>query len=137
MTFRRRLATVVGLVLCGLVLGALSSTTEAQTTSASVSGTVQDAHGGVQPGVTVTLTSRTQGHGQTTVTEGSVFKYTSPAGFTQNIIQPINLVCQDGVAKVNITFLNIEAKGKYTVTEAVVRGETPLFNSAGTDKKSA
>ena len=69
MTFTRRLATVVGLVLFGLVLGALSSTTEAQTTSASVSGTVQDAHGGVQPGVTVTLTSRTQGHSQTAVTD--------------------------------------------------------------------
>ena len=70
MTFTRRLATVVGLVLSGLVPGALSTTTEAQTTSASVSGAVQDAQGGVQPGVTVTLTSRTQGHSQTAVTDG-------------------------------------------------------------------
>jgi len=31
----------------------------------------------------------------------------------------------------------IEAKGKYTVTEAVVRGETPLFDTKPMDKKSA
>ena len=69
MTFTRGLARVVGLVLFGLALSSLSSETEAQTTSASVSGTVQDAHGGVLPGVTVTLTSRTQGQRQTAVTD--------------------------------------------------------------------
>jgi ATP-dependent Clp protease ATP-binding subunit ClpX len=32
---------------------------------------------------------------------------------------------------------DIEAKGKYVVTDAVVRGETPLFDKKHTDKKSA
>jgi hypothetical protein len=54
----------------GVVLIATSTTVSAQTTSASVSGTVQDAQGGVLPGVTVTLTSRTQGNTFTTVTDG-------------------------------------------------------------------
>ena len=48
----------------------------AQTTSASVSGTVQDSQGGVLPGVTVTLTSRTQGNVLTAVTdEGGRFVF--------------------------------------------------------------
>ena len=42
---------------CALVFaGAVP--TEAQTTSASVSGSIRDAQGGVLPGATVTLTSR-------------------------------------------------------------------------------
>ena len=41
----------------------------AQTTSASVSGTVQDPSGAVLPGVTVTLTSNTQGNVLTAVTD--------------------------------------------------------------------
>jgi hypothetical protein len=31
----------------------------------------------------------------------------------------------------------IEPKGKFTVTAAVVRGEAPLFSTPSTDKKSA
>ena len=42
----------------------------AQTTSASVSGTVKDAQGGVLPGVTVVLTSESKGTAQTAVTDG-------------------------------------------------------------------
>src|SRR5207249_9829605 len=41
----------------------------AQTTSASVSGSIQDSQGGVLPGVTVTMTSRTQGNVLTAVTD--------------------------------------------------------------------
>jgi hypothetical protein len=48
----------------------------AQTTSASVTGSVQDPQGGVLPGVTVTLTSRTQGNVLTAVTdEGGRFVF--------------------------------------------------------------
>jgi hypothetical protein len=32
---------------------------------------------------------------------------------------------------------DIEAKTKYVVTDAVVRGQTPLFEKKGGDKKSA
>jgi hypothetical protein len=32
---------------------------------------------------------------------------------------------------------DIENKGKFTVSESVVRGETPLFNLPPQDKKSA
>src|SRR5256885_10640734 len=57
------------LVLIALVLVGYPPTLRAQTTSASVSGSVQDSQGGVLPGVTVTLTSRTQGNVQTAVTD--------------------------------------------------------------------
>ena len=46
--------------LLTLVLAAWPAALDAQTTSASVSGIVQDAQGGVLPGVTVTMTSRTR-----------------------------------------------------------------------------
>ena len=48
-------------VLVALLLAAYPAFSHAQTTSASVDGVVQDSQGGVLPGVTVTLTSRTQG----------------------------------------------------------------------------
>jgi hypothetical protein len=54
-----------------LALACLSSASSlrAQTTSASVSGTVEDPQGGRLPGATVTLTSRTQGYSLTTTTD--------------------------------------------------------------------
>ena len=55
------LRTVVETALVGLAL--LNATSlRAQTTSASVFGSVKDSLGGALPGATVTLTSRTQGH---------------------------------------------------------------------------
>jgi hypothetical protein len=57
----------------------------AQTTSASVSGTVADAQGGMLPGVTVTLTSRTQGNTFTTTTDDQgrfVFAIVRPDSYT-------------------------------------------------------
>ena len=47
-----------------------SLTSQAQTTSASVAGAVTDAQGGTLPGVTVTLTSNTQGNALTATTNG-------------------------------------------------------------------
>ena len=62
MSFDRRLQWLARAVLASLVVLGLAVHGQAQTTSASVSGTVQDQQGGVLPGVTVTLTSRTQGN---------------------------------------------------------------------------
>jgi hypothetical protein len=65
MSFQRRLPPVCGALSLVLCLG-IAELAVAQTTSASVSGTVGDEQGGVLPGVIVTLTSRTQG---TTLTQ--------------------------------------------------------------------
>jgi len=63
-------------VCLALLLLAQPSVLFAQTTSASVTGSVQDPQGGVLPGVTVTLTSRTQGNVLTAVTdEGGRFVF--------------------------------------------------------------
>ena len=59
-----------GLACVGLLLQLAVAPVGAQTSSASVSGTIQDPQGGVLPGVSVTLTSRTQGGTQTAVTDG-------------------------------------------------------------------
>jgi len=60
---------VLGFSLIALVFAGYPAALLAQTTSASVTGSVQDSQGGVLPGVTVTLTSRTQGNVQTAVTD--------------------------------------------------------------------
>jgi hypothetical protein len=57
------------ILLLTLVWLASATSLQAQTTSASVSGTVQDTQGGVLLGATVTLTSRTQGYSLTTPTD--------------------------------------------------------------------
>ena len=71
--------------LLTLVLAAWPAALDAQTTSASVSGIVQDAQGGVLPGVTVTMTSRTQGNALTTVSDAGgrfVFPIVRPDSYT-------------------------------------------------------
>ena len=62
MSFVHRLAFMARMALVGLVVLAGAAPLRAQTTSASVSGIVNDAQGGLLPGATVTLTSRTQGN---------------------------------------------------------------------------
>ena len=62
MSFVHRLAFMVRMALVGLVVLAGAAPLRAQTTSASVSGSVSDPQGGLLPGATVTLTSRTQGN---------------------------------------------------------------------------
>ncbi len=69
MGLRSRRCAVLTMALVGL-LGTGVTSLDAQSSSASVSGAVQDAQGGVLPGVTVTLTSRTQGQAMTTATDG-------------------------------------------------------------------
>ena len=61
-----RLAAATALVGLLCLAGA---PVHAQTTSAYVSGAVADSQGGVLPGATVTLTSRTQGNVLTTTTD--------------------------------------------------------------------
>jgi len=76
MSFSRGLKGALAAGLMGLVLAGYPAGVRAQTTSASVSGSIQDSQAGVLPGVTVTLTSRTQGNVLTAVTdEGGRFVF--------------------------------------------------------------
>ncbi len=87
MSIAGRLRTVVGLAVLALIL-AIPTFVHAQTTSASVSGLVQDSQSGVLPGVTVTLTSRTQGNTQTAVTDAGgrfVFAIVRPDTYTLQV----------------------------------------------------
>jgi hypothetical protein len=68
MSIAGRLRRITGLAVMALVLS-IPAFVHAQTTSASVSGLIQDSQGGVLPGVSVTLTSRAQGNVLTTVTD--------------------------------------------------------------------
>src|SRR3954452_10047034 len=81
---RRPVSALLALVLITLC----PSLVDAQTTSATVSGSVQDAQAGILPGVTVTLTSRTQGNVLTAVTdEGGrfVFPIVRPDTYTLQV----------------------------------------------------
>src|SRR5689334_3504305 len=82
----RRAAIALGLAALGMV--AFPTLVGAQTTSASVSGSVQDPQGGVLPGVTVTLTSHTQGNMLTTTTDDTgrfVFAIVRPDTYSLQI----------------------------------------------------
>ena len=69
MRFVRSLDGALWPALLAVVVSGYPIALHAQTTSASVSGSVQDSQGGVLPGVTVTMTSRTQGNVLTAVTD--------------------------------------------------------------------
>ena len=76
MAFLRGLKGGLAGALVALVFAGYPGVVHAQTTSASVSGSIQDSQAGVLPGVTVTLTSRTQGNVLTAVTdEGGRFVF--------------------------------------------------------------
>jgi|SRR5690349_10072848 len=81
MSFMRGLRTVRRVAVVCLVFLVYASYAHAQSTSASVSGAVADAQGGVLPGVTVTLTSRSQGTAMTATTDNEgrfVFQIVRP-----------------------------------------------------------
>src|SRR5262245_840332 len=76
MSYLRGLKGGLGLALVALVCAGHPTVLTAQTTSASVSGSIQDSQSGVLPGVTVTMTSKTQGNVLTAVTdEGGRFVF--------------------------------------------------------------
>ena len=77
----RTLRAVLGAALAGVLCLAGPAAVHAQTTSASVSGSVSDSQSGVLPGATVTLTSRTQGNVYTATTD-------KEGRFTFPIIRP-------------------------------------------------
>ena len=64
-TARYALGAIVAIAACLVLVAPVA----AQTTSASVFGSVADSQGGMLPGTTVTLTSRTQGNVLTTTTD--------------------------------------------------------------------
>src|SRR6266545_1705310 len=77
----RSLRTALGAALVGVLCLVGPAPVHAQTTSASVSGSVSDSQSGVLPGATVTLTSRTQGNAYTATTD-------KEGRFTFPIIRP-------------------------------------------------
>jgi hypothetical protein len=82
---------VIGLALAALIVAGHSTILPAQTTSASVSGSIQDSQGGVLPGVTVTMTSSTQGNVLTTVSDAGgrfVFTIVRPDTYTLQVTLP-------------------------------------------------
>src|SRR5262245_19037359 len=84
----RGLGGVLRLALIALVFAGYPTVLHAQTTSATVSGVVQDAQGGVLPGVTVTMTSRTQGNAMTATTDAGgrfVFPIVRPDTYTLQV----------------------------------------------------
>jgi Carboxypeptidase regulatory-like domain/TonB-dependent Receptor Plug Domain len=113
MSFVRRLRAqcgVLGLAVVGLVFLADQSLVHAQTTSASVSGTVQDSQGAVLPGVTVTLTSRTQGNALSTATDAE-------GRFTFPIVRPDTYTLQvslEGFKTQELTNVVVNANDKFS-----------------------
>ena len=91
MRFVRGLEGVLCPALVAFVVAGYPTALHAQTTSASVSGSVQDSQGGVLPGVTVTMTSRTQGNVLTAVTDAGgrfVFPIVRPDTYTLQATLP-------------------------------------------------
>src|SRR6516162_9965514 len=70
MRLSRNLRLAVAIALVRLLGFAGSTALYAQTTSASIFGQVKDPQGGVLPGATVTLTSRTQAYSLNTTSDG-------------------------------------------------------------------
>src|SRR5207249_1553702 len=88
MRFTKGVEGVLGPVLIALVFAGYPTALRAQTTSATVSGSIQDAQGGVLPGVTVTMTSRTQGNTLMAVTDDGgrfVFPIVRPDTYTLQV----------------------------------------------------
>ena len=116
MSFVGRLKEVLSLTLVALVFAGHPAIVRAQTTSASVSGSVQDAQGGVLPGVTVTLTSKTQGNVLTAVTDAG-------GRFVFAIVRPDTYTLQ--VALQGFKTLERDERGRERERQAVGRNADP------------
>jgi hypothetical protein len=110
MRFARGLEGVLGPALVAVVFAGYPTVLRAQTTSASVSGSIQDSQGGVLPGVTVTMTSRTQGNVLTGVTD-------SGGRFVFPIVRPDTYTLQvtlEGFKTLERTSLIVNANDKFS-----------------------
>ncbi len=88
MRLSRHLRLAVAIALVGLLCFAGSTTSYAQTTSASVFGAVKDSQGGAMPGATVLLTSRSQAYSLTATTDSEgrfVFPIVRPDHYSLKI----------------------------------------------------
>jgi hypothetical protein len=138
MRFVRGLEGVLSPALVALVFASCPTVSYAQTTSASVSGTVQDQQGGVLPGVTITLTSGTQGSALTAVTdEGGrfVFPIVRPDRYSLQAalqgfktLQRTNLIVNAN-DKLATGALTLEIGG--LTEEVIVASPTPLQSVSG------
>jgi hypothetical protein len=84
----RGFQAILGAALMGILSLAGPAMLHGQTTSASVSGSVKDPQGGVLPGATVTLTSRTQGNALTAHADDEgrfVFPIVRPDAYTLRV----------------------------------------------------
>src|SRR5438067_14108 len=128
----RSLEGVVRPALMALLFAAYPAVPHAQTTSASVAGIVQDSQGGILPGVTVTMTSRTQGNALTAVTDSGgrfVFPIVRPDTYTIQValqgfktLERTNLVVNAN-DKLSMGSLTLEVGGlteEVSVTSRVV-----------------
>jgi hypothetical protein len=88
MDFIRSFRMAAGVALVGLLVLASGTSLYAQTANASVAGSVKDSQGGILPGATVTLTSRTQGNTLTATTNSAgnfVFTVVRPDTYTLKV----------------------------------------------------
>src|SRR5262245_9417012 len=125
--------------LVALVFAVSVTALHAQTTSATVSGVVQDSQGGVLPGVTVTMTSRTQGNALTAITdEGGRFVFPIVRPDTYNLqvalagfktLERTNMVvnANDKLATGSLTL----EVGGLTEEVSVTSPVTPLQSASG------
>jgi hypothetical protein len=110
MTFVGRCRAVLGAALVGVLTLAVGTNVQAQTTSASVTGAVKDSQGGVLPGATVTLTSRTQGS-TVSVNTDSEGRFTFPIVRPDSYLMRVSLTGFKTVEQTNVV---VSANDKFS-----------------------
>src|SRR5436190_3329598 len=138
MGFVRRFKVLLHPAVIALVVAGHPAVGAAQTTSASVSGTVQDSQGGVLPGATVTMTSGTQGNVLTAVSDDAgrfVFPIVRPDTYTLEValpgfktLQRTNLIVSAN-DKISTGLLTLDIGG--LTEQVIVASPTPLQSVSG------